>query len=839
MKRLLLLLIFSIYYVSFAVAQTDSLITLAEKSIRNKQDKEGLSYYLQAVRQAEKNKESKKLAYIYNQIANLYEEGKLYEKTLEYLKKSYDINPTPELAYQKANVLTKAGKYQEALLIYNKLLKDLQGTSQADTYKKLSILRKMIIIFQKTSEYESALDFNLQILQIQQELKDEEGVIIATNNVGYTYKYMQKYPQAIKAFEDVLKLETKLGGKYAKNPISRINLGIVYQNVNDYETSLNYLTDANKMIEKEGNKKEMAKMYELLAATYLSKKDFYNARYYNDLALNLAKTIQDRQVLAHVYENSSILYQKEERYDKALDEYKKFLAIRDSLLVEERLNQQEMLQEQIIIEKTEKEMKLRDAENEVREASYKQLQAENERTAKELALRDSEKKLIDERLKRETAEKERSKQELLILQQEAEKQRQERAIVIMRQRELVQEKELEKRSAQEKERLAEIATLEKDKQLQKLALKNSENEKQRQEAEGQKFMYMVYGFGAVAGVIFLFVFIGLLITRRKNAQLAEQKKIIQETNAELVQINEEIATQRDHAESLNKQIAEKNAELVQTNEEIAAQRDHAENLNKLIGEKNEHIMASILYAQRIQQAILVAPEVINQDLPQNFILFEPRDIVSGDFYYFANSNDRIIFAAVDCTGHGVPGALMSMIGHEILEDITIMRRAVSPELVLEELHKGIRKALKQEQTNNRDGMDLAIVSIDKEHRFMEFAGAKNPIIYIQNNEIYHIKGDKMPIGGEQTEATRIFTKHHIPIDAPTVFYMFSDGFQDQFGGKDKKKFTIGRMKEVFLQIHEKDLAVQKEILGKIMQDWIAEGKEYQIDDILVIGAKVS
>jgi hypothetical protein len=179
-----------------------------------------------------------------------------------------------------------------------------------------------------------------------------------------------------------------------------------------------------------------------------------------------------------------------------------------------------------------------------------------------------------------------------------------------------------------------------------------------------------------------------------------------------------------------------------------------------------------------------------------------------------------------------------MIGHEILEDITIMRQIVSPDIILNELHKGIRKALKQEQTNNRDGMDLSLVSIDLENKVLEFAGAKNPLIYIQNNEIFHLKGDKMPIGGEQREANRTFTKQSVSLDSPTIFYMFSDGFQDQFGGEQKKKFTIGRMKDLFLQIHQEPIEKQKQALQQAITSWIEVGKEYQIDDILVIGAKV-
>jgi len=826
------------FHISLSHAQSDSLFVLGQKAKNNAQYKEALSYYLQAVRQAEKTKDDNTLARAYTEIADIYEQGSIYEKALEYLKKAHDIAPSNTLTFKKAEILMRAGNYPLALQLYKGLLNEYNTNTAASTYTKLAILRKVVIIQQRLEEYESSLDNNLQILEIQQGLKDKEGVITAINNVGYTYKCLKKYNLAIRNFEEVLALEKKQGGKIAENPTSRINLGISYQNLDDYPTALRYLLEASKMIEAGKNKREMAKMYELLAATYLSKKDYYNARYYNELAYALATETKDAEVLQRVYETSSMIYQAEEKYDKALEEYKKHLAIRDSLLIEERLKQNDLQQQQLFIERTEKEIKLLAAETEVKEALILKLEAETTKTIKELALAESEKRRDKALLSQKETENQNNKQQLVILQNQSEAEKKNRALALLNQRQKMQDAELEKQSALEKERIATIASLEKDKKLKAIEAQNSEKEKVRVAADAKQFQYIVLGVIAVGALIFILVFIGLLITRKKNQQLAQQQDIIKETNAELLQTNEEIAAQRDHAENLNKQIGEKNAELLQTNEEIAAQRDHAETLNKVIGEKNESITASITYAQCIQQAILVAPEVIAQDLSKYFILFQPRDIVSGDFYFFAHTKNRLIMAAIDCTGHGVPGAFMSMIGHEILEDITVIRQTTCPETILNELHKGIRKALKQEQTNNRDGMDLSLVSIDQEKKIVEFAGAKNPLVYIQDGQVFQLKGDKMPIGGEQREATRVFSKQQISIERPTVLYMFTDGYQDQFGGADNKKFSIARMKELFLQIHQEQPDKQREILEQTISQWMETGKEYQIDDILVIGVSL-
>jgi phosphoserine phosphatase RsbU/P len=269
--------------------------------------------------------------------------------------------------------------------------------------------------------------------------------------------------------------------------------------------------------------------------------------------------------------------------------------------------------------------------------------------------------------------------------------------------------------------------------------------------------------------------------------------------------------------------------LVDANEALSIQKT-------IIEHKNKDITDSISYAQRIQNAMLPLEERMLKLIPNHFILFRPLDIVSGDFYWFAEKEERIILGAIDCTGHGVPGALMSMVGDSVLNRIVHDREIHHTDLILNELHVGIRQALHQDRTENRDGMDAALLSIDLKNQIVEFSGAKNPLICIQNNVLYQIKGDKMPIGGEQREKERIFKKHTILCDIPTYFYIFSDGYQDQFGGPEGRKFMSARFRNLLLEIHQKDMQEQKEILDQTMKDWL--GSNRQIDDILVIGLKI-
>ncbi len=268
------------------------------------------------------------------------------------------------------------------------------------------------------------------------------------------------------------------------------------------------------------------------------------------------------------------------------------------------------------------------------------------------------------------------------------------------------------------------------------------------------------------------------------------------------------------------------------------QKNEIQKKNTEITKKNDDIESSIRYASRIQAAILPQKNKIKKLLPESFILFKPRDIVSGDFYWLSENDGKIIITAVDCTGHGVPGAFMSMISSTILNEIVNQKNIVNSASILENLHTGVNTSLKQKETANQDGMDMALCTIDKENKVCYFSGAKNPLVYIQNGELKQLKGDKMPIGGMLSERKnhKPFASYEIPLKEDNTFYLFSDGYQDQFGGPKGRKFMRKRFKELLFEIHQKPMEEQKLILDKEIELW--KGKLEQIDDILVIGFKV-
>ncbi len=273
-------------------------------------------------------------------------------------------------------------------------------------------------------------------------------------------------------------------------------------------------------------------------------------------------------------------------------------------------------------------------------------------------------------------------------------------------------------------------------------------------------------------------------------------------------------------------------------EQLVQDRTAELNEQKLILERrNNDIMSSINYAFRIQDAMLSDFDKIEEHLPEFFIFFQPKDIVSGDFYWFGQQDNKIIISAIDCTGHGVPGAFMSMVGDAHLNQIILIDEVYSTNIIAQKLHQKVRQSLKQSESQNRDGMELGICVIDNERKGVEFTGAGRPLLYAQNGELFEIKGDRQSIGGRQEETDRIFTKHFIPVnDIPTTFYMFSDGLPDQFGGEHARKMMIKHVREIILSICDKPLEEQGKIINQIFNEW--KGDLKQTDDVLVIGFKI-
>ncbi len=374
-------------------------------------------------------------------------------------------------------------------------------------------------------------------------------------------------------------------------------------------------------------------------------------------------------------------------------------------------------------------------------------------------------------------------------------------------------------------------------QLKEQELKHEKDEIAHK-AKQKRARILIFVF--LGGLILMFIFAIYIFKNLRDKQKANQ--VLEEKNEEINQQNEEIIAQ--------------NEEIIKHRNEIVHQRDE--------------IVASINYAKKIQRAVLPGDDEIHEILDNYFVLFKPRDIVSGDFFWIKKINNYIIVVAADCTGHGVPGAFMSMLGTSFLNETVTNRNLDNPAMILNKMRKRVKKALGQKGASGeqKDGMDLALYIINEETNILQFSGAYNPLYIIRNKvteelkskfeknkrikltnlnkqdelTLIELKADKQPIGIYIRE--KDFTNTAFQLLKGDKLYTFSDGFVDQFGGEKGRKYKTKNFKNLLLSNYQKTMVEQKAILKKTFTEWIshykANGKQYvQIDDIIIIGIEVS
>jgi serine phosphatase RsbU (regulator of sigma subunit) len=316
-------------------------------------------------------------------------------------------------------------------------------------------------------------------------------------------------------------------------------------------------------------------------------------------------------------------------------------------------------------------------------------------------------------------------------------------------------------------------------------------------------------------------------------------------------------------EGEKRKFEDKNKKMWQMSVAIHREKEKINKLKMEIEERHQSIIDSVNYAKRIQDAILPPKAEIYKYLPEAFVLFKPRNIVSGDFYWFRSlpGENKAIIAAVDCTGHGVPGAFMSMIGNTLLNEIVSLQGITEPAAILNNLNEAVRSSLKQDQleSESRDGMDVVLCTIDFDTLEIQYAGANRPLYLLRGDTVNNgieesieasdslllgvtdvetieeFKANKFPIGGLAMEEEKRFTNHRIPLKKGDTIYLFTDGYADQFGGDHGRKLMTKKFKKILRAIQNKPMQEQETYLSNFIEEW--RGNQEQVDDVLVIGIR--
>lgn len=323
----------------------------------------------------------------------------------------------------------------------------------------------------------------------------------------------------------------------------------------------------------------------------------------------------------------------------------------------------------------------------------------------------------------------------------------------------------------------------------------------------------------------------------KNKKMMTMSQTVYNEKRKVDEALELLKTEKEKLEADKKRLDEKLKKLWAATTTVQKEKEKINHIKIEIEEKHKEVMDSVTYAQRIQEAILPSISAVRKTFNDSFILFKPKDIVSGDFYWFSQKGNLNILASVDCTGHGVPGAFMSMIGNTLLNQIVNEKGITDPAEILDNLNEEVSYSLKQDQegSESRDGMDIAICCFNLQEMTMEYAGANRPLYYVRDCVLEEIKANKFPIGGLEYDIPKKFTKNIFQLQSKDTIYISTDGFADQFNREDKKLMTR-KFKETLVSINGMAMNEQSAYLNRYIENW--KGGMEQTDDILVIGVRV-
>ena len=818
--------------VIYCVAQTsvDELITNARQNKANGQFTSAFKYYYQADAILSKDKNNtEKLLKNNIEIGDLCVDWKVYDKAIQYYDKAQKINASNNFSQKNqtedilleniAKSYEKLQKYPQAAENYEKLLPLRKGTpTEAD------ILKNLANTYNQQGFYDKGLARNLEILDIHQKQNNEKAQAIAYNNIGFSYKQLKDYPKSIENFKKASEIQSKLG--LQNTPEHRVvltNLAILSQNQQDFKSAKKYLFEAENLLKNTSDKSELADIYNLIGTTYFYTNEQENAIKYSNLAITTGKEAKNKEAQKGAYNTLSQVHSVLGQYKTALEDHILYKSVSDSILQEKILLKEDILRRRSLSEDTENELKLLGVEKEIRDLDLKNVTLQSEKKEQEYKIEKQEKANQIYELEQKQLKDEARTSSLLLEKQKNETILQTQALALATQENQIKEVELKNaeitRQGQENETKKREEILLKDKKLQEQEIIN-----EKQAKESQRNIFGLIGI-SILGLLFTMIWV-YFQKRKDNIKLESQQKIILEKNKVLDEQQYEILEKNDELNATNE-------ELISTLDTVSVQREELE-------QQNHSIVASINYAQRIQHAILPAKANMNAFGVENFVFFKPRDIVSGDFYWFHQIDEnRAIFAAMDCTGHGVPGAFTSMIGYSTFNKVVIEEDIYSPEIILKKLDIYMSKALDNGDNKVMDGMDGSIILIDKQKKELYCAGAMNKIYYVQNNEFKEIEVNKHHVAGMvDTDEQKNFTLTTIPLTSETTIFMASDGYQDQFGGEKGKKFMTKNLKTLLFDNYTKPAEEQKNILDTTITNWITPRDE-QTDDMLVMGLKIA
>ena len=762
--------------------------------------------------------------FFYNEALNIADKG-LSKKNDDILRVKFLVHKATSLRYI-GFVKNGLGIYDEAIdfylksmNIYNEIIDKESTPNHIFEGKKglASCNTSLGNVYSDQGNYEQAMEFYNNSLKLNTEVGDKRGIAGCYTNIGSIYTDMGGFDKAIQHYLKSLtyleKINDKKGISYCYN-----NIGNIHFFQNSYEKAIQYYLKSLKYKEELGDLRGMSGCYNNLGIIYNAKKEHETAIDYYNKSLLITQKLGDISGSSACYSNIGQVYEAKGNFDMAIEYYQ------NALEIVEQIGDKNGL---IVCYNNIGALNVLLANSSIEKSTYLKKALEYGTKAYLLAKeinaiprqREASHTIISAYKMMGDFEKAFEFAEIFIAANDSMFELEKTSSIA----------DAEKKFESEKKQL-QIEKLNKEKELQQ-----SELLRQQETGRQQKIIIVFVIAGIILiGVFAFFVVQRLKVTRRQKLIIEKQKAIVDEKNSLLNQQNEEIMAQRYEIESQR--------------DLVMSQKDHIE-------EQKQKITDSINYALNIQQAVLPTGDYANKILGSHFILFKPKDIVSGDFYWATRVNEMLIVTVADCTGHGVPGAFMSMLGVSFLNEIVRKKEVTKASEVLDYLRISIIEALQQKGSleEQKDGMDISLVVIDNSqfsinnYYLAQWAGANNPLYIVKNEEntkldelstfnfeLYELKPDKMPVA--IFEHMNPFTNHEIQLFKGDSIYLTSDGFQDQFGGSKGKKFMSKQLKQLFINNCHLSMMEQKLVMEKAMIEW--RGDYEQIDDITILGMKI-
>jgi serine phosphatase RsbU (regulator of sigma subunit)/tetratricopeptide (TPR) repeat protein len=797
-------------------------LSLADLHLEKQEYDLAIGYALQALSVYEKCKQVAQVADVQYYIGQVYKESEAYDKAIGYLEKALaHYQETNNIFLQKKAIfaIAEAHFHNQQLDEAEKRYAGLVGLARLtnDPETEVGALAKVSVVCASNKHYDEAIGYTRELASAHERAGNLQPLALAHQNLGYLFR--QKGDLAASEAQFGLAIAT-FGRIKDPNATVLANTAVTYTMLANFTKAEDYYLQAIEVARKQKDAPDLADKYNLIGANSLLAQNPFQAIQYVQQAIELATPVNAHKQLSDSYLLLNEIYTRQNDFKAAQDAFRKAGEYTKKREAQQAKQQAALLQRRMEAEERENDLLLLMSEKEKQKLTLHQALLEAEKKEQEFALLRKERDLQEVTLKNQLMAKEQAEQQLQLASQQLETARQKQQILHLNQQKILNDLALQRQQATQDE-LRRTAELEKKQnEIRNLQL--------GQQLNTQRARERMWLYGGLAGLL-LVMTMGWATWRTYK-----QRQLIQAKNAALEQQQREIQGMNEELRTSEEEIRQNAEELQATNEQLGAVLTQVNEQKNVIEAKNSNITASITYAKRIQQSFLPQPETLQAALGDYCLFYQPKDIVSGDFYWLRHLPDgRVIFAVVDCTGHGVPGAFMSLIGNNLLKEIVDERKVYSPDLILNELHLGIKHTLQQEKTANRDGMDLTLVLIDQQQGLLEFAGAKNGLVYCQNGELISHKGDRYEIGGYAS--AHAYNKYQIQLSPtePTTIYLFSDGFQDQFGGDNKSRFSARRLKELLFSIHQQPMAEQSGQLAQAFAEW--QGDNGQIDDVCVVG----